>query len=212
MTNYNNECNRIVIIEDNDDLRHAYETIISSHSDFSVVGTFSDCETALKKISKDEPDLVLIDLTLPGMSGVVGIAKIRRLLPKVKVLVVTVHDDSEHVFDALCAGAIGYITKDVNANELMASIRQVLSGVASMSPRIATLIIESYHRNPKTPLTNRETDVLQSLATGKTYDYIAKELNMSKDTVKTHIRHIYDKLQVNNKSEALIKARKDNLV
>lgn len=206
------DVNRIVIVEDNTDLRTAYESIISSSEEFEAVKSYADAESALKKLKKDAPDLVMMDLTLPGMSGMEAIARVKKLLPKAKILVVSVHDDHEHVFEALCAGANGYINKDVNAAELISSIRQVLSGFASMSPRIATLIIESYHRNPNSPLTSRETDVLKSLGSGKTYDYIGKELNISKDTVKTHIKHIYEKLQVTNKSDALIKARKDNLV
>lgn len=206
------DVNRIVIVEDNTDLRTAYESIISTSEEFEVVKSYADAESALKKLKKDAPDLVMMDLTLPGMSGMEAIARVKKLLPKAKILVVSVHDDHEHVFEALCAGANGYINKDVNAAELISSIRQVLSGFASMSPRIATLIIESYHRNPNSPLTSRETDVLKSLGSGKTYDYIGKELNISKDTVKTHIKHIYEKLQVTNKSDALIKARKDNLV
>lgn len=186
--------------------------MVKSFEDFTVVNTYANCEDALKKLGKDNPDLILIDLSLPGMNGIEGTSKIRKINRDVKILVVTVHDDSEHVFKALCAGAIGYVTKDLNHNDLISAIKQALDGGAPMSPKIATLIIKSYHRNPETPLTERETDVLKQLASGKTYDYIARDLGVSKDTVKTHIKHIYDKLQVNNKSEAVIKARKDNLV
>lgn len=207
-----NEFYRIVIIEDNHDLREAYETIIRSFEDFTVVNSYSTCEEALKKISKDRPDLVMIDLTLPGINGIEGTIRIKKINPQIKVLVITVHDDSDHVFDSLCAGAIGYITKDFNHNELITVLNQVMSGGAPMSPKIASMIIRSFHKNPKTPLTDRETDVLKQLAVGKTYEYIAKDLLISRDTVKTHIKHIYEKLQVNNKSEALLRARKDNLV
>jgi DNA-binding NarL/FixJ family response regulator len=211
-TENSNQFYRIVIIEDNDELRETYELLIKSFEDFNVVNTYSNCEEAIKKLQKDSPDLILIDLSLPGMNGIEGTMRIRKINPAIKVLVITVHDDYEHVFDALCAGAIGYITKDLNQNDLMIAINQVLSGGAPMSPKIANLIIKSFHRNPETPLTERETDVLKQLAKGKTYDYIARDLFISKDTVKTHIKHIYDKLQVSNKSDALIKARKDNLV
>lgn len=203
---------RIVIVEDNLELRRSYELILNSFEDFSVINTYETCEEAIRQLGKDRPDLVLIDLTLPGMNGIEGTARIRKANPSIKVLVITVHDDSEHVFDALCAGAGGYITKDLNQNDLLFSVRQVFEGGAPMSPKIANLIIRSFHRNPETPLTERETDVLKNLAKGKTYEYIARDLNISKDTVKTHIKHIYEKLQVNNKSDALIKARRDNLV
>ncbi len=203
---------RIVIIEDNVELRDAYKILLKGINNYLIVGLYDDCETALKNFSKDNPDLILIDLNLPGMDGVAGILKFKKIDPKIRILVVSVHDDSPHVFDALCAGAIGYITKDSNHQELIAAIEQVSNGGAPMSARIANMIVRSFHVNPQTPLTDRETDVLKQLAQGKTYDYIAKALNVTRDTVKTHIRHIYEKLQVNNKSEAVIKARKDNLV
>lgn len=203
---------RIVIVEDNDDLRNAYEMIISGLADYTVVATYSNCEDSLKRITKDCPDLLLIDLTLPGMSGLEGIVRYKKLLPKLKVIVLSVHDDSDNVFNAFCSGASGYITKDSNHQQLVAAINEVFTGGAPMTPRIASMIIQSFHKNPQSPLTSRETEVLKSLAQGKTYDYIAKDLYITKDTVKTHIRHIYEKLHVTNKSEAVIKARKDNLV
>lgn len=203
---------RIVIIEDNVELREVYEMIIRSSEDFFVVNTYSNCEEAIKKLDKDNPDIIMVDLSLPGITGIEGTAKIKKLKPEVKVLVVTVHDDEEHVFNALCAGAIGYITKDFNHPELINLLNQVVSGGAPMSPKIASIIIKSFHKNPVTPLTDRETEVIKQLAIGKTYDDISVELQISRDTVKTHIKHIYEKLQVNSKSEALRIARKDKLV
>ena len=213
MKNYNHDyIRRIVIVEDNDDLRGAYEMIIRGLEEYSVVAAYSNCEDALKRLVKDNPDLIMMDLSLPGMSGLDGITKIKRKMPSVKVIVLTVHDDSESVFKAFCAGAIGYITKDSNHTQLISALESVFTGGAPMSPKIAVMIINSFHKNPKSPLTERETDVLKSLAQGKTYDYIAKELGISKDTVKTHIKHIYEKLHVSNKSDAVIKAREDRLV
>lgn len=209
---WNNKFYRIVIIEDNDELRTTYEQLINSVEDFTVVRAYSNCEDAIKNMPRDKPDLILVDLSLPGMNGIEGTQRMKRINPGVKVLVLTVHDDFEHVFNALCAGAIGYIIKDLNHQDLIFSINQALAGGAPMSPVIATMIIKSFHRNPRSPLTPRETDVLKQLAKGRTYDYIAVELEISKDTVKTHIKHIYDKLQVNSKSEALLKARKEKLV
>lgn len=203
---------RIVIIEDNVELREVYEMIIRSSEDFFVVNTYSNCEEAIKKLDKDNPDIIMVDLSLPGITGIEGTAKIKKLKLEVKVLVVTVHDDEEHVFNALCAGAIGYITKDFNHPELINLLNQVVSGGAPMSPKIASIIIKSFHKNPVTPLTDRETEVIKQLAIGKTYDDISVELQISRDTVKTHIKHIYEKLQVNSKSEALRIARKDKLV
>lgn len=203
---------RVVIIEDNMELREAYYLLINEHAQYVVVGSYGDCESALKSFERDAPDIMLIDLNLPGMSGTTGIGKFKKLKPEVRILVVTVHDESTHVFDALCAGAIGYITKDSNHMEIISSIDQVANGGAPMSTKIAHMIVKSFHLNPHTPLTERETEVLKQLAQGKTYDYIAMALHISRDTVKTHIRHIYEKLQVNNKSEAVLKAQRENLV
>lgn len=203
---------RIVIIEDNAELRNVYSMVLKSIGRYDVVATFESCDDALKQLVKISPDLVIIDLTLPGMSGITGISKIKKLLPNVKVMVITVHDDNESVFKSFSNGAIGYLTKDADPHDLIRAVEQVFSGGAPMTPKIATMIISSFHTNPNTPLTERETDVLRQLSQGKSYDYIAAALHVTRDTVKTHIRHIYEKLQVNNKSEAVIKARKDNLV
>jgi DNA-binding NarL/FixJ family response regulator len=201
---------RLVIIEDNDQLRQAYSLIINCFENLTVVSTYDQCEEAIRKLPKDDPDLIMIDITLPGMSGIQGISKIKKINPDVKILVVTVHDDTETIFDALCAGAIGYITKDADYKDMISAIKQVFEGGAPMTPKIANKIITSFHTNPKTPLTTREMEVLRQLAQGKSYDYIGIALTIAKETVKTHIKHIYDKLQVSSKSEALLKAKNEN--
>ena len=215
MKNYNSPKpvrKRIVIVEDNVELRDAYQIILQNVPEFSVVNVYGDAESALKHLDRDTPDLILLDLNLPGISGVTAIAKIKKLDDRIRVLVVTVQDDSTHVFDALCAGAIGYLTKDADHLELVNAVNQVFKGGAPMSAKIANMIVRSFHINPKSPLTDRETQVLQQLAQGKTYDYIAQTLFVSRDTIKTHIRHIYEKLQVDNKSDAVVEARKQNYV
>ena len=203
---------RIVIVEDNDDLRNAYEMIVRSLEEYFVVATYARCEDALRRIIRDQPDLVLMDLSLPGMSGLEGIMKIKQKLSTVKIIVLTVHNDPASVFDSFCSGAIGYITKDSNHLQLIEAINEAFTGGAPMSSKIAHMIIRSFHKNPKSPLTDRETDVLRSLSQGKTTDYIARELSVSIDTVKTHIKHIYGKLHVNNRSDAVVKARAEKLV
>jgi DNA-binding NarL/FixJ family response regulator len=204
--------NRIVIIEDNAELRNVYSLVLKSIARYDVIATYESADEALKELPKLKPDLVIVDLTLPGMPGISAIYKIKKMFPNTKVMVVTVHDDHESVFNSFCAGAIGYLTKDADPHDLIRAVDQVFAGGAPMTPKIATMIISSFHTNPNSPLTERETDVLRQLSQGKSYDYIAAALNVTRDTVKTHIRHIYEKLQVNNKSEAVIKARKDNLV
>jgi DNA-binding NarL/FixJ family response regulator len=202
----------VMLIEDNIELRNAYALLLKGVGGYRIVGEFNSFEEAIRKLEKDRPDLILVDLTLPGMNGISGISKLKKLDPTLKILVISAHDGSEYVFNALCAGAIGYLTKDSTYVQILTAINEVFEGGAPMSAKIASMVIKSFHVNPKSPLSERETDVLKQLSQGKTYDYIAQTLRISKDTVKTHIRHIYEKLQVDNKSEALIKARKDNLV
>lgn len=202
----------VTLIEDNVELRTTYALILKGVGGYKIIGEYDSCEAALKNIEREVPDIILIDLTLPGMNGISGITRIKKLLPAVRIVVITVHDEPEFVFNALCAGAIGYLTKDSSFEQILSAINEVFDGGAPMSAKIASMVIKSFHVNPRSPLTERETDVLKQLAQGKTYDYIADTLFISKDTVKTHIRHIYEKLQVDNKSDAVIKARKDSLV
>lgn len=202
----------VTLIEDNVELRTTYALILKGVGGYKIIGEYDSCEAALKNIEREVPDIILIDLTLPGMNGISGITRIKKLLPAVRIVVITVHDEPEFVFNALCAGAIGYLTKDSSFEQILSAINEVFDGGAPMSAKIASMVIKSFHVNPRSPLTERETDVLKQLAQGKTYDYIADTLFISKDTVKTHIRHIYEKLQVDNKSDAVIKARKNSLV
>lgn len=178
----------VTLIEDNVELRTSYALILKGVGGYKIIGEYDSCEAALKNIEKDIPDLILIDLTLPGMNGISGITRIKKLLPAVRIVVITVHDEPDFVFNALCAGAIGYLTKDSSYEQILSAINEVFDGGAPMSAKIASMVIKSFHVNPRSPLTERETDVLKQLAQGKTYDYIADTLFISKDTVKTHIR------------------------
>jgi DNA-binding NarL/FixJ family response regulator len=203
---------RIIIIEDNEKLRDGLEMIIDTMDKFSVVATYHTCEDALKKLHKDIPDIVLIDINLPGMNGIKGITKIKKVLPRVEIIVNTIYEDSEYVFDALSAGASGYITKGSDRMNLLRALDEVIEGGAPMSSRIANMVVRSFQRNPKTPLTPRETEVLSLLAKGKTYQYISDELFVSLETVKSHIKNIYSKLHVTSKNQALEVAAKDKLI
>ncbi len=198
---------KILIIEDNKDLNNAYQLILNKVDRYKVVGTFFTCEDAFKNLAKLSPDLVLMDLELPGINGIEGIKQIRKTNSNIKTIVLTVHDDDKRVLDALSAGAIGYITKKSNHHELIKAIDTALSGGSPLSDEITSLIVKSFHTNPDSPLTSRETEVLKKLAQGKTYNYISDELSITYETVKTHIKHIYWKLGVDNKSDAVIRAR-----
>lgn len=204
--------NRIEIVEDNDVVRDGLKLLINSMSKHNVVATYISCEQAIKNLDKDLPDVILMDLDLPGMSGIEGIRRIKKRNQEIHLIVITVHEDSEMVFEALCAGASGYITKNANHSRLLDAIDEVQSGGAPMSTRIAKMVVSSFQRNQNSPLTSRETEVLELLAKGKSYTVIADELFIHKETVKSHIKNIYFKLHVNCKADALEIARKNKLI
>jgi DNA-binding NarL/FixJ family response regulator len=204
--------NRIEIVEDNDVVRDGLQLLINSMSDHTVVGAYDSCEKAIKNINRDQPEVILMDLDLPGMHGIEGIQRIKKTHPDINIIVLTVHEDSDMVFEALCAGASGYITKNANHSRLLDAIDEVQTGGAPMSGKIAKMVVDSFQKNQNSPLTSRETEVLEQLAKGKSYLIIADELFIHKETVKSHIKNIYFKLQVNSKAEALEIARKNKLI
>ncbi len=206
------QMNRICIIEDNDVVREGFALLIDSVNEFEVVGTYATCEEAIRKLKDDHPDVILMDIELPGINGIEGTTRIKKLHPDVHIIVITVHENSELVFEALCAGACGYITKNTEYSRLIDSIKEAMNGGAPMSSNIARMVVESFQKNQNTPLTSRETQVLELLSKGKSYTVIADELFIHKETVKSHIKNIYFKLQVHSKAEAIEKALKNKFI
>lgn len=204
--------NRICIIEDNDVVREGFALLIDSVNEFEVVGTYATCEEAIRRLKDDHPDVILMDIELPGINGIEGSTRIKKLLPEVHIIVITVHENSELVFEALCAGACGYITKNTEYSRLIDSIKEAMNGGAPMSSNIARMVVESFQKNQNTPLTGRETQVLELLSKGKSYTVIADELFIHKETVKSHIKNIYFKLQVHSKADAIEKALKNKFI
>jgi DNA-binding NarL/FixJ family response regulator len=203
---------RVMIVEDDQEIRNSFSLIVNSSQRFMVVGAYGDCEEAISSLNKDKPEIVLMDIELPGMNGIKGTQIIKEKNPNAEVIMVTVYEDSELVFEALKAGASGYITKSANYMELLSALEEIVRGGAPMSSRIARMVIDNYHINPNSPLTKRETTILQLISEGKTYTQISEELFISKETAKTHIKNIYSKLQVNSKSEAIAKANVEKLI
>jgi DNA-binding NarL/FixJ family response regulator len=204
---------RVIIIEDDVEIRNSYELIVNSSPKFFVVSTYSNCEEAIKQIHNDKADIVLMDIELPsGMNGIKGTKIIKDKIPHAEIIIVSVYDDSEMVFEALRSGASGYITKSSNYIELLSALEEISKGGAPMSSKIARMVIDNFHVNPNSPLTRRETEILQLISEGKTYTQISEDLFISKETSKTHIRNIYSKLQVKSKSEALAKAVSEKLI
>jgi DNA-binding NarL/FixJ family response regulator len=203
---------RVMIVEDDQEIRNSFSLIVNSSQRFMVVGAYGNCEDAIASLNRDKPEIVLMDIELPGMNGIKGTQIIKEKLPNSEVIMVTVYEDSELVFEALKAGASGYITKSANYMELLSALEEIIRGGAPMSSRIARMVIDNYHINPNSPLTKRETTILQLISEGKTYTQISEELFISKETAKTHIKNIYSKLQVNSKSEAIAKANVEKLI
>jgi len=202
---------RIVIIEDQRRTREGLAALIGGSAGMDVVGQYRSGEEALTEIAVKHPEVVLTDLGLPGMSGTEVVAHLRDLLPGVPILVLTVHDEDQHIFDALCAGACGYLLKDVEPARLLAAIREVHSGGAPMSPEIARKVLSMFQKfaSPQageSGLSVREIEVLNLLAEGDSYKTCADRLAVSIDTIRFHVRRIYDRLHVHSRSEAVSKA------
>jgi DNA-binding NarL/FixJ family response regulator len=204
---------KVVIVEDNIPLSEGFAEVINSTQDFKVINCYDNCEDAIENLMIDEADIFLMDIDLPGINGVEATKRIKKLVPSANIIMVTVYENSNMVFDALCAGATGYLTKNVSPNDIIDALNEVVSGGAPMSIKIAKMVVGSFQKTPsKIELSNREKEVLTLLADGNSYDSIAEKLFISKNTIKFHLKNIYIKLQVNSNIEAVQKANKENLL
>jgi DNA-binding NarL/FixJ family response regulator len=206
---------KIIIFEDNDFLREGISHLLMLRDEFEVVGSFSSGLLAQEKVRDLNPDLVLMDIEMPGGSGVEAVKAIRTLNQRCQIIMLTVFDDQGHVFEALQAGANGYLLKRHASDRLISAIEDVLSGGAPMSPSIARLVIENMRNARATQgynLSDREKEILRSLALGNSFKMIAADLGISLETVRTHIKKIYEKLHVHSQVEAVSKAFQEKLV
>lgn len=206
----------IIIYEDNDALRNSLEELFSFSDDYIVTDTFADCNEVVKEIQSGAPDVILMDIDMPGMTGIEAVKNIRQFNEKVAIIMLTVFDDNKHVFDAICAGASGYLLKKHVANKLVNAIQEVLEGGAPMSPSIAKMVISSMHpqlgKEPDYQFTTREKEVLELLCKGNSYKMIASQTNLAFETIRSYIKNIYEKLQVHSATEAVSKAINERLV
>jgi DNA-binding NarL/FixJ family response regulator len=207
----------VLIYEDNNKLRESLTNLLELTGSFTVLGAFSHCLDVEIQIKDHNPDVILMDIDMPGRTGIEAVQKIRALNNKVQIIMLTVFDDNTHVYDALFAGANGYLLKKYASDKLIGSINEVLQGGAPMSPSIARMVINYMQKPVVTPaadyqLTPREKEILQSLSRGNSFKLIGAELGISLDTVRTHIKRIYDKLHVRSQIEAVSKAINEKLI
>jgi DNA-binding NarL/FixJ family response regulator len=205
----------ILIYEDNTSLRESLNTLLTLSPSYLVLGAFEDCSQVVQQLEAAQPDVILMDIDLPGINGIEAVKRIRRVNKEVQIIMLTVFDDNTHVYDALYAGANGYLLKKYISDKLINSIAEVLQGGAPMSPSIARMVISHMHEtttNNDYQLTPREKEILQSLSKGNSFKLIAAELGISLETVRTHIKHIYDKLHVQSQIEAVSKAINERLI
>ena len=207
---------KIAIVEDLREIREGLARLINATPGHRCTGVYASMEEALEKIHNNLPDLVLSDIGLPGIDGISGIAILKERYPDLLILMLTVYDDNERIFDALCAGACGYLLKKTPWEKVIDSLREAVEGGSPMSPEVARRVINLF-REIKPPnaaayeLTPHEVRLLRMLVEGHSYKTAAAELHVSVNTIKFHLRHIYDKLQVHTKSEAVAKALRHGL-
>ena len=208
---------KVGIIEDQSKIREGLRSLIDGTDGYRCVCSFGSMEEALAKIDRELPDVLLLDIGLPGMSGIEGIQRIKDLHPGLSVLMLTVYDDDQRIFDALCAGASGYLLKKTPPARLLESLQEVMGGGAPMSPDVARRVVALF-REIRPPagdghqLTPHEIRILKLLVEGYNYKTAADELDVSINTIRFHMRSIYEKLQVHSKSEAVSKALRHRIV
>ncbi len=201
---------RVAIVEDNEKIRDGLATLIDGSEGFLCSATYGSAESALRQLPSYKPDVVLMDIQLPGMSGIECVEKLRERDPAVQVMMLTVYEDDEKVFKSLVAGATGYILKRTPPAELLEAIRELHEGGSPMSDQIARKVVEAFRELGKSSkdvenLTERELEILAMLARGYQDKEIADKFFLSVKTVRTHLRNIYQKLHVRSRTEAVLK-------
>lgn len=205
---------KVSIIEDNKHLSEGWKTVINLEDDMEIQHVFLRCEDALGIANVlDETDVLLLDIELPGMSGIKGVKKLLSDYPNLLVLMITVHEDVDHIYSALRNGAVGYLNKTTKPSDLLDAIRVAIDGGSPMSPNIARRVVQRFQSEKKDfDLDEKEIQILQSLASGSSYKMVAKQLYLSIDGVRYHIRKIYQKMDAKNRADAINKAYKNNLL
>jgi DNA-binding NarL/FixJ family response regulator len=201
---------KVSIVEDNDQIREGLSVLINGSTGFQCVATYPTAENALKYLPAQKPDVVLMDIQLPGMSGIECVRELKRLLPDLQIMMLTIYEDDDNVFKSIVAGASGYVLKKTPPSELMDAVSDLHNGGSPMSDRIARKVVQAFQQMGKSSretenLTQRESEVLSYVAKGFQDKEIAEKFFLSSETVRTHLRNIYKKLHVRSRTEATLK-------
>lgn len=209
---------RVAIFEDNNTLRESLEQLINNSEDMVCTGAFPDADKLVYRIQQAGPDVVLMDINMPGISGIEAVKIIKEKFPHIHILMLTVFDHNDKIFASVCAGASGYLLKKTTPQKISEAIRETYAGGAPMSPSVSSKVLRMFRvqnkneKNEFIDLSDREREILSLLVKGNSYKAVATACFISIDTVSTHVRHIYEKLHVHSKSEAVAKAIFQKLV
>ncbi|MEP6952264.1 MAG: response regulator transcription factor [Ginsengibacter sp.] len=209
---------RVAIFEDNKTLRESLQQLVNAQEDMYCTGAFADANKLVRNMQSANPDVVMMDINMPGISGIEAVQIIKERFPEVQILMQTVFEENDKIFAAICAGASGYMLKKTAPQKMIEAIRETYAGGAPMSASVAVKVLQMFRVQSNTPknefidLSEREKEILALLVKGKAYKAVASECFISIDTVSTHVRHIYEKLHVHSKSEAVAKAIHQKLV
>jgi len=209
---------KVIIVEDKKAVREGLSVLLCGTEGIECAASYANCEDMLGQLKSDSPDVILMDIGLPGMSGIEGTREVKKIMPEAVVVVLSVYDDDENIFEALCMGASGYLAKNTPPARLVEAIKEAYEGGSPMSSHIARKVVTLFQKNfrnstePDVRLTERETEILTGLSDGHSYSSVASELFISVDTVRYHIRNIYQKLQVHSQSAAVSKAIRKGLI
>lgn len=208
---------KIILYEDNQVFRESLERLINGNPEYQVVAAFANCNTIADDMRRHQPDVTLMDIQMPGINGLKGLEIIRSQSMDVKVIMLTVFEDNNNILDAICKGANGYLLKQASPSQIFKAIDEVLKGGSPLTPSIASSVLgllsnKKVAGENRYQLTTREKEILESLVDGNSYKMIAASLSISVETVKTHIKNVYEKLHVNSQTEAVTKALKEGIV
>jgi DNA-binding NarL/FixJ family response regulator len=209
---------KVAIFEDNPNYRVGLYQLINGSEGFECVGAFEDCTNLVERVRDRQPDIIMMDIEMPGINGIQGVQILKEEFPDLKVMMQTIFEENEKIFQSILAGASGYILKNTPPSGILDSIKEIYDGGAPMSPSIAVKVLKMLINKPESPKGNsfnlsvREKEILALLVKGMSYQLIAEKCFVSIDTVRTHVKNIYDKLHVHSKTEAVLKAIKGNIV